>query len=227
MKLMGHRGSRDKAAENTLKSFVFFKESGLKAVEFDIHETVDGVWVVHHDDTLDRTTIESGPIKGRTWEELSKVRTKEGEPLPRLEEVLDLFDDSDIELQIELKSSGDWKRLGSLLSSYKKNTQFTVISFNHRWLLDFKMTAPDIRTTCLVFALPVNPVAIVQAAKADGLSLSVGWIDKLTVQECHQAGFKVTAWSANDRATFRRMKELGIDYLGTDMPYIAKDWDKA
>lgn len=224
---MGHRGSRDKAAENTLKSFVFLKESGLKAVEFDIHETTDGVWVVHHDDTLDRTTIESGPITARSWEELSKVCTKEGEPLPRLEQVLDLFEDSDIELQIELKSFGDWNRLGALLLTYKKHAQYTVISFNHRWLLDFKNAAPKIRTTCLIFALPVNPVQIVHAAKADGLSLSVGWIDKMTVQECHQAGFKVTAWNANDRTTFHRMKDLGVDYLGTDMPYIAKEWDKA
>ncbi|WP_374001564.1 glycerophosphodiester phosphodiesterase [Bdellovibrio bacteriovorus] len=229
MKMMGHRGARDRAPENTMRSFEFALQSGVPAVEFDIHETRDGIWVVHHDDTLNRTTTSEGKVSSRTWAELSEVRTKEGDPLPRLEQVLQLFlqrlSSSTVELQIELKSQGDYGRLGELLCLHGNIEKITVISFNHRWLLDFKTHNPQIRTTCLLFGLPNNPVEIAKAAKADGLSLSVNWIDSQLVKECHAAGLTVTAWNANDTEVFGKMKEIGVDYLGTDVPFTALHWN--
>ncbi|UXR63936.1 glycerophosphodiester phosphodiesterase [Bdellovibrio bacteriovorus] len=225
MKMMGHRGARDRAPENTLRSFEFALQSGVKAVEFDIHETLDGMWVVHHDDTLNRTTTSEGKVAFKTWTELSEVRTKEGDPLPRLEEVLKLFSTSSMELQIELKSFGNYAQLGDLLRQFGTTENITVISFNHRWLLDFKNKNPQIKTTCLLFGLPTNPVEIVQAAKANGLSLSVNWIDSQLVKECHAAGLSVTAWNANDVEVFGKMKEIGVDYLGTDVPFTALHWN--
>nr|BFD59124.1 glycerophosphodiester phosphodiesterase family protein [Bdellovibrio sp. CKG001] len=222
---MGHRGARDRAPENTMRSFEFALQSGVQAVEFDVHETLDGAWVVHHDDTLNRTTTSEGKVGGKTWEELSRVRTKEGDPLPRLEEVLKLFASSVVELQIELKSAGDFAKLGDLLSQFGKVENITVISFNHRWLLDFKNKNSQIRTAGLLFGLPTNPVELAKSARADGLSLSVNWIDSQLVKECHAAGLTVTAWNANDAEVFGKMKEIGVDYLGTDVPFTAVHWN--
>lgn len=129
------------------------------------------------------------------------MRTKEGDALPRLEDVLTLFNGKDMELQIEIKSSGNFANLGQVLNGHINTSQVTVISFNHNWLHQFKTLNPNIKTTCLLFGLPMNPVEIVRSAKADGLSVSVGWIDKELVQKCHQAGLKVTAWNANDPKT--------------------------
>lgn len=225
MKLMGHRGARDKSPENTLRSFSHLIEAGIPAVEFDIHQSADGVWVVHHDDTLDRTTKGTGPLSNKTWDnDLSKIQTLEGDPLPRLEQVLEIFKKTSMELQIEIKSPGDFKNLAAVLKAGMDISKITVISFNHRWLYEFKKAAPDIRTTCLLFGLPMNPVEIVKSAQADGLSLSVNWIDRELVQTCHQAGLTVTAWNANDPETFQAMKGLGIDYLGTDKPFTARTW---
>lgn len=193
-------------------------------MEFDIHQCRDGIWVVHHDDTLDRTTQSQGPLSERTWSELSLVHTKEGDPLPRLEQVLELFRSSSVELQIEIKSSGDFMALAELLRTHFPPQRLTVISFNHRWLKAFKDTAPEIKTTCLLFGLPLNPVEIARSAGADGLSLSVNWIDADLIQECHAAGLTVTAWNANDRETFEKMKLMGVDILGTDKPFTAREW---
>lgn len=222
---MGHRGARDKAPENTLRSFSHLLEARIPAVEFDIHQSADGVWIVHHDDTLDRTTKGTGPISQKSWsQELSKVQTPEGDPLPRLEQVLELFNRTSMELQIEIKSAGDFKNLATVLEACIDTSKITVISFNHRWLYKFKNVAPNIRTTCLLFELPLNPVDIVKSARADGISLSVNWIDHELVQACHQSGLTVTAWNANDSETFQKMKDLGIDYLGTDKPFTARGW---
>ena len=224
MKLMGHRGARDKAPENTLRSFSQLIEAGIPAVEFDVHESADGVWVVHHDDTLERTTNGTGLLSSQSWAELCKIKTHEGDPLPRLEQVLEIFKNTSMELQIEIKSPGNFKNLAAVLKAGMDTSKITVISFNHRWLYEFKKAAPDFRTTCLLFGLPLNPVEIVKSAQADGLSLSVNWIDRDLVQACHQAGLTVTAWNANDPKTFHEMKDLGIDYLGTDKPFAARTW---
>lgn len=199
---MGHRGARDRAPENTMRSFQALLDSGLAVVEFDIHESIDGVWVVHHDDTLDRTTTSKGFLKDKTWRELSIVKTPEGDCLPQLTDVLSLFKDTKIALQIEIKSSGNLKQLGEILKNHIDVKRVTMISFNHKWLLDFKLSFPDIKTSCLFFGLPLDPVSIVRAAQADGLSLSVNWIDEELVKKCKAEGLTVTAWNANDEATF-------------------------
>ncbi|MFN3454463.1 MAG: glycerophosphodiester phosphodiesterase [Pseudobdellovibrio sp.] len=224
MKLMGHRGARDRAPENTMRSFQALLDSGLAVVEFDIHESIDGVWVVHHDDTLDRTTTSKGFLKDKNWRELSTVKTPEGDSLPQLTNVLNLFKDTEVELQIEIKSSGDLKKLGELLKNHIDVQRITMISFNHKWLLDFKLIFPDIKTSCLFFGLPLDPVSIVRVAQADGLSLSVNWTDEELVKKCKAEGLTVTAWNANDEPTFLKMRSIGVDYLGTDVPYQAIKW---
>lgn len=224
MKLMGHRGARDRAPENTLKSFVFLIQSGLTVLEFDVHYCKDGDWVVHHDDTLDRTTNSSGKIAEKNSEELGLIRTKEGEPLPRLQEVLELAKKNGIELQIELKNHGDLKNLKTYFDQFDNTDFITVISFNHRWLLELKEICPNIKTACLLYALPINPLDIIKSCKADGISVSVAYIDQKLVEECHSQKYFVTAWNANDHETYLRMKKIGVDYLGTDVPYLAKAW---
>lgn len=224
MKLMGHRGARDRAPENTIRSFEALIQSGLTVFEFDIHFTKDAQWVVHHDDTLDRTTNSTGKIADKSWDELSQVRTKEGDPLPRLQDILDLTHDKNIEIQIELKNHGDFKNLKTILDQVQNKKLITVISFNHRWLLEFSEICPDIQTTCLMFALPIDPIHIIKSCKANGMSLNVNFIDKQLVDDCHQHKYSVTAWNANDQETFKRMLNLGVDYLGTDVPFTATTW---
>ena len=224
MKLMGHRGARDKAPENTLRSFDFLIRSGLQVIEFDIHSCKSGDWVVHHDDSLDRTTNSSGNIAEKNWDELNLVRTKEGDPLPRLQDVLELVKNHNIEHQVELKNHGDFKNLKTYFDNFEHNELITVISFNHRWLLEFKEICPYIKTTCLLFALPIDPVNIIKSCRADGISVSVAYIDQKLVEECHEQKYSVTAWNANDQKTCLKMKKLNIDYLGTDVPYLARNW---
>ncbi|MNJ93359.1 Glycerophosphoryl diester phosphodiesterase [compost metagenome] len=224
MKLMGHRGARDRAPENTMRSFEALLESKVSVVEFDIHECADGVWVVHHDDTLNRTTTATGLLSEKSWLELSDVCTREGDKLPRLDDVLALYKNTAMELQIEIKSPGDFSKLGEILNKNFNIEQITVISFNHNWLYDLKTKHPHIKTTCLLFGLPLNPVEIVRSAKADGISLSVGWVDEALIKKCHEQNLTVTAWNANDIAVFRKMKSIGVDILGTDVPFTAIEW---
>ena len=71
MKIIGHRGARGLAPENTIAGFKRGIEEGSAYIEFDVNLTKDKKVVVIHDAKLDRTTDLSGNISELTWAEIS------------------------------------------------------------------------------------------------------------------------------------------------------------
>ena len=71
--VIGHRGNRAHAPENTLESLREAVALGVDAVEFDLRVSLDGTLVVMHDPTLDQTTDGSGPVALRTVAELKRL----------------------------------------------------------------------------------------------------------------------------------------------------------
>jgi glycerophosphoryl diester phosphodiesterase len=108
--ILGHRGCRAVAPENTLSSFKMAIEHGAKGVEFDITLSKDLVPVVIHDDTLERTTNGHGLVGEYTAQELSNLDATKVMPLaikegvPSLKETLNALPNGSI-ANIELKNS--------------------------------------------------------------------------------------------------------------------------
>ncbi|MCP4911769.1 MAG: glycerophosphodiester phosphodiesterase [Oligoflexia bacterium] len=217
MILMGHRGAKEQLPENSLLGFQKVIEKGLKAIELDIHLSSDEEIVVIHDDTVNRTTNGEGPVSGKSLSELKALDLGEGQTIPTLKEALDLISKENVVTQIEIKDPNVLGPLTKMIGDYPAEL-LTVISFDHKVLMSFKEACPYIKTACLMYGLPVNPVQIIKDCKADGISLSVHLIDKEVVEQCHQAGLSVTAWNANDKEAVERFREMGVDYLGTDYP---------
>src|SRR5687767_14722600 len=71
--VFAHRGGCALGPENTLAAFDLGLAAGADGLEFDVHLSADDVVVVFHDDTLDRTTQSSGPVRSRTAAELAGV----------------------------------------------------------------------------------------------------------------------------------------------------------
>lgn len=227
MKLMGHRGARDQGPENTLKAFAAAIETGLKVVELDVHQSSDGVLMVHHDETLERTTNGKGLLRSFSSLELQKLDAGEGERIPTLLEALDLLLSRGVEVQVELKAPGLASHLSKALNEFSQSLDFvTVISFQHQWLKDVKEMNPKLRTAGLLFGAPVAIKELYQHARLSGLSFSVNWIDADLVQQVKALGGSVTAWNANTQEIYFKMKNLGVDYLGTDVPLQAIQWDR-
>jgi len=111
--VIGHRGARCCAPENTIPSFRLALETGVDGVEMDVHMTRDGEVVVIHDDTLERTTTGSGYVKDHTLRELKGLDAGvkfgsqwRGVKIPTLEEVLRELG-SRVSYVIELKHGSD------------------------------------------------------------------------------------------------------------------------
>jgi glycerophosphoryl diester phosphodiesterase len=110
--LCAHRGLSRACPENTLPAFAAAMAVGAHEIEFDLWASRDGVPVVCHDATVDRTTDGTGRISDLTWREIrgldAGIRCGEewrGVRVPRLEEVL-AFTGDRIGLNVHLKDTG-------------------------------------------------------------------------------------------------------------------------
>src|SRR5438477_5545206 len=107
--IVGHRGARKLWPENSLDGFRRTRELGVDGVEFAVHVARDGELVVIHDPTLERTTEGTGAVAERTAAELAATPLRGmgggGAGVPTLDQVLDVFAGTAIELHIEIKTS--------------------------------------------------------------------------------------------------------------------------
>ena len=101
--LIGHRGASACVPENTLASFLKAVELGCDAVEMDVHLSQDGVPVVIHDDTVNRTTDGKGRVENLTLAQLQLLDAGSGECIPTLQEVLDALRGKVRHVFIEIK----------------------------------------------------------------------------------------------------------------------------
>tara|TARA_R110002072_G_scaffold262755_1_gene421590 strand:+ start:1206 stop:1880 length:675 start_codon:yes stop_codon:yes gene_type:complete len=217
MKIMGHRGARHEAPENTLRSIQRALDAGAEGVEIDVHFSRDGHLVVIHDETLDRTTNGEGPIGGLDLADLQSLDAGEGERIPTLVEVLDLVRGR-AEVFVELKAPGCEAAVVKALQAQGQVDAAYVKSFVHPWLLTIKELEPNLRTACLIYGRPADPAGLLRAAQAQVLSLGIALVDADLVSQCHAAGLEVCVWNCNEVEKVASYRELGVDWLGTDIP---------
>ncbi|MFT7233308.1 MAG: glycerophosphoryl diester phosphodiesterase [Cyclobacteriaceae bacterium] len=94
--VVAHRGDWRNAPENSLQAIQNCIDMGVDIIEIDVRMTKDSVFVLMHDNEIDRTTNGTGRVENLTWEYLSGLRLKDGigavtsQKIPRLEEVVAL-----------------------------------------------------------------------------------------------------------------------------------------
>lgn len=103
-KIFGHRGYPAKFPENSLAGFRYVVAHQIDGVEFDVHLTSDRIPVIMHDETIDRTTDGTGRIVDYTLAELRQFKLSNGESIPTLDELLDVFENKDVWINLEFKT---------------------------------------------------------------------------------------------------------------------------
>jgi len=148
--LIAHRGASADAPENTMEAFVLAAEQGCDAFELDVRLSADGVPVVLHDPTLDRTTDRSGEVRSLTREEIQAADAGAGHVkgdgthpwrgrgvrVPALVELIRGF--PDMPLLIEIKAPEAQHAVASLLVREGAVARAVVASFKARALSAFR-----------------------------------------------------------------------------------------
>ncbi|HEU4963822.1 MAG TPA: glycerophosphodiester phosphodiesterase [Bacilli bacterium] len=231
VKNLAHRGASGFAPENTMAAFRLAQELGADGFEFDVMLTSDGVPVVIHDETLDRTTNGHGLVQSHTFDEIRQLdagswygRSFAGEKVPSLEEVLAAYGGR-MFLNIELKNShvrapGLEEKVIELIRRYGIERQVIVSSFDHHSMAKFHGLAPDIRTGLLYECCLVDAVSYALKLGASALHPLFATINVQPelVPAAHAAGLEVNVWTVNDPAFMRQCVRAGVDAIITNYP---------
>lgn len=224
---VSHRGAAALAPENTLAAVGAGVNSGAPYIEIDVRLTSDGVPVLMHDASLERTTDGTGRVNERTWEYVKRLdagarfsREFKGEPVPGLDEVLEYMKGTGSTLVIEVKSPEDYPGItDALLSSLKKygmERRVVVVSFDAGWIEGFGRLAPGVPLGVLyVYPFTAPPPGEVKYA-------SVFWpayvLDPSLAWRLKRAGYSVWAWNVGNPYVARFLAWKGIDGIVLDRP---------
>jgi glycerophosphoryl diester phosphodiesterase len=218
---IGHRGAMGYETENTIRSFGKAIELGVDGVELDVHLCKTGEIVVIHDETVDRTTNGTGKVSDLTLDELKKLDAGKGELISTLKEVLD-FIDKRVMVHIELKGEGTEEPVIEIINEYLKKgwkkEQFGVISFDHYKLLKFKGTGISVGP--LLAGLPIGYADFAEKVHAGFISLAYRYINQRMIDDAHERGIKVVVWAVDDKDDVRKMADMGVDAICSNIPDI-------
>ena len=219
MKIVGHRGARAREPENTLRAV----RAGLACadcIEVDVRMSRDGVPVIIHDATLDRTTSGQGAVSDHSFEEIRRLDAGGGEQVPTLGEVLDLVRGK-ASLLVELKEGEGIQSIAKELASARAQPVF-LVSFLADALARAHQYIPAVPRGLIYSRAGYDPFADARSVGATLLLPRYDRADEPMVRRAHAEGFRVVLWTVNNAADLRAAATIGADAVATDDPCMAR-----
>jgi glycerophosphoryl diester phosphodiesterase len=236
---VAHRGYSAVAPENTLPAFAAALHGGATIVEFDVRTTADGVPVVIHDRTLERTTTGAGPV----WEaRFDEVRTLDagawfsaayaGVRVPSLTETIDLLAPAEAELLLEIKPPVALEQVKAIVEQLAERdllARTIVQSFDPDVVRMVGEAAPDVRRGLLRVRLEPDTPALAASLGVVCCNPPVADVtgEAATTAALQDAGVEIMPWTANDPAQWPALAAAGVAGLITDRVAELTGWSYA
>jgi glycerophosphoryl diester phosphodiesterase len=230
-RVVAHRGGRGLAPENTLAACSLALVLGVDAIEVDVRLTADGVPILLHDPTLERTTDGRGQVGRLSLTALRAVDATAGryhgavppEPPPRLADALALVAGR-AALHVELK--GEPRVPARLVASVVRLLAGQVpppvlLSFDWQALRLARRLAPTLETEALLDEWPAvadRRLAFLAAAGATWLGLRYGLLTAARTRRARKAGLRLNVWTVNRPLSQARAARFAVDAITTDRP---------
>jgi glycerophosphoryl diester phosphodiesterase len=245
-----HRGASARAPENTLEAFRTAVEAGAGGLELDVHMTRDGEIVVIHDATVDRTTDGSGAGAQMALDELRSLdagyrfspdggRTHpyrgRGLRVPTLAEVYEWLPESYVNIDIKEAQPGVEEAVLRVIRGAGAEERSLVVSDDHAVVRRFRRVSGGWISTgasrleigafyvlCrLRLEWLVRPAydALQVPVEHEGITL----VTPRFLEAAHARGVRVDVWTINDPGEMRRLLDLGVDVIMTDIPETLTD----
>ena len=235
--IVAHRGASSSRPENTIPSFEEAVRFGAGIVEFDVRLSRDGVAMVMHDPTVDRTTDGTGFVHELTASELSSLNAgteTEPTPVPTLTEVLACVSGR-AAIAVEIKNipgepAFEAVREPIVEAVHAELERFDgavlVVSFNPSSITASKVLAPHVPTGFLTTDLvdPREALAFAVSAGHDmvlpGTRASIPAGESF-VEQVHAAGLRIGTWTVDEPETMRMLLDRGFDAVASNDPEMA------
>ncbi|RKT87458.1 glycerophosphoryl diester phosphodiesterase [Saccharopolyspora antimicrobica] len=215
--------------ENSLSAFRRAAEEGFHYIETDVHATADGVVVVNHDPTLDRTSDGRGTIRRLPWSAVRTARIGGREPVCSLDEVLEEL--PEVFFNIDVKEDSAVEPVLRTLRAHKAWDRVCLASFAEQRLARLRRAAgPELLTSTgkrsagLLWlgsrwgGWPLRSLVAGGAAQVPQGFGGVRVIDRRFIRQAHRWGIEVHVWTVDDPGEMRQLLDAGVDGLVTDRP---------
>jgi glycerophosphoryl diester phosphodiesterase len=243
--VLAHQGGEGEWPSNTLLAFQNAAQAGADVLDTDMHMTKDGVLVLMHDQTVDRTTSGTGAIRDLTLAQLEQLDAAynfsldegktfpyrgQGVAVPTLEELFQTFPDKRFGIEIKQTEPAETaKRFCTLIRQYDKQDAVLVSSFRQENMDAFRKECPEVATSAtenevkLFYVLHL--LGMTRAFTPNYSSFQVpetsAGIHLLTPQfiaAARERNLPIVPWTINETADLQRMIDLGSAGINTDYP---------
>ncbi|OTG67328.1 glycerophosphodiester phosphodiesterase [Acinetobacter silvestris] len=231
MRIIGHRGARGEAPENTLAGFQYIHDLGIRAVEFDVRQLKDDELIIMHDDNFIRTTGIDQNIYACSSQDLANYNQAfiwmdwDKQITPTLRQALAIMHNFE-HLEVEVKAVNSMAEAEKLtielqkqLHGFKQSAVITSFDLKiHQTLQQQKSTFKR----GLLIEDDIQEKAIEQAIELG--CCQIGWMNQLAsdamIQATQNAQLNVSVWTVNSIERAKQLRDLGIQGLITDFPKL-------
>lgn len=225
--MVAHRGLSGIEKENTNAAFVAAGNRSYYGIETDVHKTLDGKYVVFHDDTTGRVAIDNMEVEKTTFDclrnlLLTDIDGKKGRSdirIPTLEEYISICKKYDKIAVLELKNAFNEKEIYEIVSiikslDYLENVIF--ISFCLENLVILKAKYPN---QAAQFLIDDYNESLIDILKTNNLDLDINYtaLTEENMKELHNAGIKVNCWTCNDPQAGAKLADWGIEFITSNI----------
>ena len=232
--IIGHRGARSNAPENTLAGIRHARAEGASWVEFDVKLTKDRVPILIHDETLERTSNGRGPVRDLSLDSIKLVDAGcpavfgdrfKGERIPTLAEALDLMLELQMGFNLEVKPCPGRERetsvaaLALLRQRWPARAPVPIISsFKATSLEAARDTAPELPRGYLAERLETGWLDAVKQLDCTTIHPGHRALTQMQVQRAKKSGYPVLVWTVNEAPRAIELIGWGVDSLISDVP---------
>ena len=242
--VIGHRGAKEIAPENTIAAIRAAKAVGATCVEVDVMLTKDGVPVIHHDNSVDRCTNGKGHVSEQTWQEIQLLDAGsyfcpdfEGERIPTLTELVEECTSLGLGLNIEIKHSNDDATVPASAEELQRERDLAKVTCQTLLALDanpervflssFSIAAlevaqqmlPHFKRSYLVEDIPAGWEETVR--RLGCVSFNFNWkkASREQVEACARTGVPLYAYTVNDPEVAEQLISWGLSGVFSDCPH--------
>lgn len=227
VQIIAHRGCSGLELENTNAAFIAAGNRSYYGVETDIHCTIDGKYIIFHDDKTKRLAIDNMVIEESTYDTLrgllllqkDGVKGRTDLRMPNLEEYIGICKYYEKVAVLELKNHMEKEAVNEICDQiealgYLENVVF--ISFDLENMITIRERYPQQPAQYLVMKCEEEEF---EALKKYNLDLDIYYpsVTKEMVDKCHAAGIKVNCWTVDKKEDAEKLIEYGVDYITSNI----------
>lgn len=243
--VFGHRGAAGLVPENTLPSFAMALALGADVLELDVHATSDGIIVVHHDVTVERTTDGQGPLADFSFGDLCELDAGyqytrghddypyrgHGLQIPTLEEVFESF--PDVPCNMEVKPPGIAAEVVKIIRAAGAADRVLLAAEHDEIMQEIRQVGEGIPTSFATGEV-IDFVDRFQNGRFEGYAPEgtalqipprygdVELVTPETIAAAHQHGLEIHVWTINQLDEMQDLLRMGVDGIMSDLPGLAR-----